>query len=173
MGKIGLTRFKRIAYLVRALKLMQIMCNTRIIAALAAWCLASLAACDSRGIVPSRGNVSAEYVGMSADDVRFTLTNASTEAVYVRGHRTLTLAIAVWIGDQEFSCRAKPGDAPAIQYAGIAHGGPEPRRFEVSPGDRVRLVFPTRFPQQHKGSLCQLRLTLGGDRVVESNEFVP
>jgi hypothetical protein len=110
---------------------------------------------------------------MSADDVRFTLINASTEPVYIRGSRTLTLAIEVWIGDQEFSCRPKPGDAPSIQFAGFADGGPGPRRFEVSPGDRVRLVFPTRFPQQHKGNLCQLRLTFEGDRVVESNEFVP
>jgi hypothetical protein len=138
-----------------------------------AWFAVTLTACASHDIAAGQEHVSVQYVGISEDDVRFTLTNASTKAVYVRGHRTLTLAIEVWIGDHEVTCRAKPGDAPSVEFAGFADGGRGPTRFKVSPGDRVRLVIPTRFPQRHKGNLCQLRLTLEGDMAVESNEFVP
>jgi transposase-like protein len=64
---------------------------------------------------------------------------------------------------------------PKLRKGSYFPGFLEPRgpaRFNVSPGDRVRLVIPTPFPQRHKRNLCKLRLTLG-DTAVESNEFVP
>ena len=115
------------------------------------------------------GKISLQYTGSSKSDVSFSLKNGTSKAVFVRGGRTLSLAIEAW--DSGFECEKIPHTVPEDEPIGFSDG--RPTIFKISPSERIRLVIPTTFPQRYKGGLCRLNLMLHDGTIIGPCEFRP
>jgi hypothetical protein len=138
------------------------------------WLLAiaiAVAGCKSGDGSPTPGKVSVEFVGMSDSEVIVTLANGLDRAIYIEGSRNFSRAIQVWSSETEIVCKTAPGRSESALF-GFTHGR-EPKFIELSPNKRAKLIIPTTFPQQHKGSLCHLQLMLKDGTIVGPTEFRP
>ena len=126
--------------------------------------------CDRQPIPP--GKIHLAFVGMTDSEATFELANGLHESITIRGARTFSFAIQTWPGETGMTCENVPNRGVEEQLPGLAHGG-DPTFFDVSPGERVRLVVATTLPQRHKGGTCQFRLVLRSGAIVESEEFHP
>lgn len=118
---------------------------------------------------PAAGRISLKLHRMSDSDVTFLLANGLDSAIYVRGNRTLSLAIRTWPRDTGIECEA--GSKSEEESLGFAHG--KATDFEVSPGEQVRVVVPTTLPQRYKGGVCRISLSLRDGPLVGPIEFHP
>lgn len=130
---------------------------------------ATLTACEPKASGSLSGGISLQYTDSSKSDVSFSLKNGTNRTIYLRGGRTLSLAIAVW--DAGLECEGVPHTVPEEQPIGLGDGSPT--IFKVSPGSQVRLVVATTLPQRYKGGLCRLKLMQQDGTVVGPFEFRP
>jgi hypothetical protein len=118
---------------------------------------------------PAAGRISLTFHGMSDSDVAFFLANGLDSAVYVRGNRTLSLAVRTWPRDTGIECET--GSKSEEEPLGFAHG--KATYIEVSPGEQIRVVVPTTLPQRYKGGVCRISLSLRDGSLVGPIEFRP
>lgn len=130
---------------------------------------ATLTACEPRASSSLSGGISLQYTDSSKSDVSFSLKNGTNRTIYLRGGRTLSLAIAAW--DAGLECERIPHTVPEEQPIGLGDGSPT--IFRVSPGAQVRLVVATTLPQRYKGGLCRLKLMQQDGTVIGPFEFRP
>jgi hypothetical protein len=120
---------------------------------------------------PSAGRISLTFHRSSGSDATFLLANGLDQAIYIRGNRTLSLAIRTWPGDTGIECETVPNSKSEEEPLGFAHG--KATYFEVSPGERIKLVVRTTLPQRYKGGLCRISVVLRDGSLVGPLEFHP
>jgi hypothetical protein len=114
------------------------------------WCatiVSALTGCERKESGSLSGQISLQYTDSSKSDVSFSLKNGTNGAIYIRGGRTLSLAIEAWDGG--FECERIPHTVPEEQPIGFSDG--RPSIFKVSPGERVRLVIAATLPKGTRG----------------------
>ena len=129
----------------------------------------TLTGCERKESLPLSGEISLRYTHSSKSDVSFSLQNGTNRAIYIRGGRTLSLAIEAW--DAGFECERIPHTVPEEEPIGFSEG--RSSVVKVSPGQQARLVIPATLPQQYKGGLCRLKLMLQDGTVIGPFEFRP
>ena|SRR5882757_8389596 len=132
---------------------------------------AILVSCATAEPVPT-GEITLSYGGGSKSRVTLILENASAQAIYLRGTKTLSLGTNPW--DTAMECTSAKTKLWDQEPFGLPDG--KWQSIKVSPGERIRLSvygFVPSFAVKHKGDLCILHLELQGHRVIDSKEFRP
>jgi hypothetical protein len=131
--------------------------------------LVTLVGCAPSSETTRTGKVTFEYDGISESDVSFRLHNGADRSIYLRGARTLTLAVDPW--DAGIACDAISPGGSEEDLIGFSEG--TPTIFDIKPGESVRLLIRTKLPQRYKGGVCHVRLRLKDGSTVGPTDFRP
>ena len=129
---------------------------------------------------PSSGEITIRYDGLRNDgmlvsDVFFILENHSTRVIAFRGTRTFwSGTIPVYAAMDCTSAKSSDGTYSGFPLVDFADSPPP--YVNVAPGGRLRLNVGRAYGAliaQYRGGLCQLRLQLRRDEVIQSQQFRP
>lgn len=112
---------------------------------------------------PPGGMISLKYIGPSKIGYSWEMDNFSNRSIYV-----LLTDNMVWPGSVTIRCEMSRFPENLVFRL---TAGEEPSVFKVYPFARVRLDVAASFPNEDKGELCRLQLSLRGGALVESDAF--